>query len=199
MKRMKWFALVVLLCLSAGACRTEDPAVAPSPSASATAGETASPGATPSGDPGLLAEGSAGPGLDYQLRLVPGDPVCAQLRRLEEAGDFMVCDENSEQDFNGDDDLRYAFGGLNPEQVPKFVIGITDEKVARVVVNLAEGPSPEVATLSSTEAPDLRFFVVMLNPDPPQHVQAVRGLDARGKTVAGFSLAEGGPSPLPTG
>lgn len=199
MKRMKWLALLALLCLSAGACRTEDPAVAPSPSASGTAGETASPAATPTADPLTLAEGSAGPGLEYELRLVPGDPVCVQLRRLEEAGDFMVCDERSGQDFNGDDDLRYGFGGLNPEQVPKFVIGITDDEVAKVVVNLAEGPSPEVATLTSTEAPDRRFFVVMLNPDPPQHVQAVRGLDAGGKTVAGFSLGEGGPSPLPTG
>ena len=199
MKRMRWFACVVLLCLSAGACRTEDPAVAPSPSASVTAGETGSPAATPTADPLTLAQGSGGPGLEYELKLVPGDPVCVQLRRLEEAGDFMICDENSEQDFNGDDDLRYAFGGLNPEQVPKFVIGITDEKVARVVVNLAEGPSPEVATLSSTGVPDRRFFVVMLNPDPPQHVQAVRGLDAGGKTVAGFSLGEEGPSPLPTG
>ncbi len=199
MKRMKWLALLALLCLAAGACRTEDPAVAPSPSASATAGETASPEATPSGDPLTLAAGSAGPGLEYELKLVPGDPACIQLRLLEEAGDFMICDENSEQDLNGDDDLRYAFGGLNPEQVPKFVIGITDEKVAKVVINLAEGPSPEVATLTSTEAPDRRFFVVMLNPDPPQHVQAVRGLDAGGKTVAGFSLGESGPSPLPTG
>lgn len=111
----------------------------------------------------------------------------------------MVCDEGSEQDFNGDDDLRYAFGGLNPEQAPKFVIGITAEKVAKVVVNLAEGPSPEVTTLSSRQVPDRRFFVVMLNPDPPQHVLAVRGLDAGGKTVAGFSLGEDGPSPLPTG
>lgn len=27
-RRMKWLVLVALLCLSAGACRTEDPAVA---------------------------------------------------------------------------------------------------------------------------------------------------------------------------
>lgn len=195
MKGTRWPALAAVLCLSAGACRTENPAVAPSPSASVTA----SPAATPTADPRLLAEGSAAPGLQYQLKLVPGDPVCVQLRRVEDVGDFMVCDERSEQDFNGDDDLRYAFGGLNPEQVPKFVIGITDDRVASVLIDLADGQSPKVATLASPEAPDLRFFVVMLNPEPPQHVQAVRGLDAGGRTVAGFSLGEGTPSPLPTG
>jgi hypothetical protein len=202
MKRNVLAALAVLVCLSTAACRTEDPAVAPSPSASPTASETASPQVSPSGDPLTLAEGSAGPGLAYQLKLVPGDPVCVQLRRLEEEGDFMVCDESSEQDFNGDDDLRYAFGGLNPEQVPKFVIGITNEDVARVVINLGDGPSPEVDTLASPAAPDRRFFAVMLDPEPAQHVLAVRGLDAAGKTVAGFSLGEpgeGSPSPLPTG
>jgi len=114
-------------------------------------------------------------------------------------GDFMVCNEKSEQDFNGDDDLRYAFGGLNPEQVPKFVIGITAEDVARVVINLADGPSPEVETLASSDSPNHRFFVVVLETEPAQHILAVRGLDAAGKTVAGFSLGEGGPSPLPTG
>lgn len=199
MKRTKWLALLALLCLSAGACRTEDPAVAPSPSASATASEAASPAGTPTADALILAEGSAGPGLEYELKLVPGDPVCVQLRRLEEAGDFMVCDESSGQDFNGDDDLRYAFGALNPEQVPKFVIGITDDEVASVMIDLDPGPGPKVATLSSPEAPERRFFLVMLDPEPAQHVLAVRGLDAGGKTVAGFSQGEGTPSPLPTG
>lgn len=187
-------ALLSTLLLVMAACATEDPAVAPSPSPTAVE--------SPTGDSRILGEGSTGTGIEYNLVLVPGDPVCVQLRQINGEGDFMLCDEPSEQDFNGDRSLRYAFGGLNPEQVPKFVIGITAEEVARVEINLAEGESPAVATESSPAAPDRRFFVVMLNPEPAQHVLAVRGLDAAGRTVAGFSLGEpgeGSPSPLPTG
>lgn len=187
--------LILLLPLTA-ACAGEDPVVAPSPTVSATAAES------PAGDPLILGEGSTGTGIEYNLVLVPGDPVCVQLRQTNGASDFMLCDEPSGQDFNGDQRLRYAFGGLNPEQVPKFVIGITAEDVERVEVNLAEGESPAVATQSSPAAPERRFFVVMLSPEPAQHVLAVRGLDAAGTTVAGFSLGEpgeGSPSPLPTG
>lgn len=192
--------VLMLMCLASVACATEDPAVAPSPSdsPSATPGEEG----TPDSDPLVLSEGTTANGMDYRLILTPGDPVCVQLRRMDEEGDFMLCDEDSEQDFNGDDRLRYAFGGLNPEQVPKFIIGITAEDVARVVVNLADGESPAVATEQSSEAPGRRFFVVMLDPEPAQHILAIRGLDAAGKTVAGFSLGEpggDGPSPLPTG
>lgn len=192
--------LLVLLCLTA-ACASENPAVAPSPSASATSAGSPEPQATPSGDPNLLAQGSSGTGIDYKLIVVPGNPVCVQLRRTDAEGDFLICDESSEADFNGDDNLRYAFGGLNPEQVPKFVIGITSDDVEKVRIDLPEGESPTVATEASTQAPGRRFFVVMLNPDPPQEVQAVRGLDAAGKTVAGFAFGppDEGPTPLPTG
>lgn len=195
MKRSRLLvALLTMHLLLMAACATEDPAVAPSPSATAVE--------SPAGDSRILGEGSTGTGIEYNLVLVPGDPVCVQLRQTNGEGDFMLCDEPSEQDFNGDRSLRYAFGGLNPEQVPKFVIGITAEEVARVEINLAEGESPAVATEFSPAAPDRRFFVVMLNPEPAQHVLAVRGLDAAGRTVAGFSLGEpgeGSPSPLPTG
>lgn len=111
----------------------------------------------------------------------------------------MVCDERPAQDFNGAEGFRYGFGGLNPEQVPKFVIGITEDDVARVRVDLAEVAGPEVATVTSSAAPGHRFFVVMLDPQPARDVLAVRGLDSAGKTVEGFSLGEGEPSPLPTG
>jgi hypothetical protein len=200
MKTKSFWGLLVLLCFASVACATEDPAVAPSPtgSAPATPGEEG----TPDTDPLVLSEGTTANGMDYRLVVVPGDPVCVQLRRMDEVGDFMLCDEDSEQDFNGDDRLRYAFGGLNPEQVPKFIIGITAEDVARVVINLPDGESPAVTTEESSEAPGRRFFVVMLNPEPAQEIQAIRGLDSAGKTVAGFSLGEpdgDGPSPLPTG
>jgi hypothetical protein len=187
--------LVVLLCFTAVACAADDPAIAPSPSASAEE-------ATPDTDPAVLSEGTTANGMTYRLILTPGDPVCVQLRRMDEAGDFMLCDEKSEQDFNGDARLRYAFGGLNSEQVPKFIIGITAEDVARVVVNLPDGESPAVSTQESSLAPDRRFFVVMLNPEPAQEIQAIRGLDTAGRTIAGFSLGEPAgdrPSPLPTG
>ena len=206
--------VVALMCLGAGACAGDEPGTgrppgspAATPTASPTAGETASPAATPGataspqGDPRVVGQGSTSNGIAWRLVVQPGNPVCVQLRRADDVGDFLVCDENSEEDFNGDRRLRYRFGGLNPEQVPKFVIGITAPEVAKVRIDLAEGQSPEVQTVASLAAPGRRFFVVELNPDPPQEVQAVRGLDRQGRTVAGFRLGppDEGPLPLPTG
>jgi len=193
--------LVLIVVLGAG-CRTENPALeppaTPTPGDSPTAGQTESPGA---GDPLVLEEGSTENGIRWQLVAQPGNPACVQLRRTDGVGDFMVCDEQSEQDFNGDERLRYAFGGLNDEQLPKFVIGITAADVARVEINVPEGQSPAGDTVASAQVPDRRFFVVELDPEPAQHVLAVRGLDGAGRTVAGFSMGEPEepPSPLPTG
>lgn len=195
-------ALMMLVCMAGAACASEEPSASPtgaSPSPSPSGSGTGEP--SPSGDPLLLAEGRTANGIAWALRLQEGLPLCVQLRRLDEVGDFMVCNEDSEQDFNGDERLRYAFGGLNPEETPKFVIGITDPQVLRVRIDLPEGESPEVDTVASPRAPRQRFFVVELPSQPAQEVQAIRGLDGSGKTVAGFSLGppDEGPSPLPTG
>lgn len=149
----------------------------------------------------LLAEGVTGAGIEYELVLHPGSPLCVELQQTNGDGSLLLCDEDSEQDFNGDQRLRYVVGGLNPEQVPKFVIGATAADVARVVINLSGTESPEVPTVESSAVPGRRFFVVMLDPHPAQEILAIRGLDSQGRTVAGFSLGppEEAPSPLPTG
>src|SRR5919205_544140 len=108
-------AALLLLLVMAG-CATDDPSpdageTPESPTAGATATATAVDG--PDGDPLLLTSGDAGDGILWELQVVPGETVCVQLRRTTEAFDFLVCDEDSEQDFNGDEDLRYGFGGLN--------------------------------------------------------------------------------------
>ncbi|HEX2053966.1 MAG TPA: hypothetical protein VHJ78_09620 [Actinomycetota bacterium] len=217
----KLVVLAVLLAVT-GACGGDDPSPAPTtgtPTSSPDTGQTASPspdagqtaspspspgqttGGSPGADPLVLSQGRTDNGISWQLRVQTGRPVCVQLRRTDQAGDFLVCDEDSEQDFNGDERLRYAFGGLNPDQVPKFVIGITDPAVRKVRIDLPEGTSPEVDTVASSQVRDRRFFVVELPSEPAQEVQAVRGLDAQGRTVAGFRLGPPGeaPSPLPTG
>lgn len=199
----KLAALLFLLVIAG--CATDDPSPdGETPGQSPTAGVSATATAAddPDVDPLLLTSGDAGNGIAWELRVVPGDTICVQLRRTTEAFDFLVCDEDSEQDFNGDENLRYGFGGLNQDQVPKFVTGITSPEVARVRIDLSgEGPAPEAETLTSSEVEDRRFFVVPLPSEPAQEVLAVRGLDSGGKTVAGFRLGppEEAPSPLPTG
>ena len=199
--------VAAVMCLATGGCATDEGKVdrpAASPSAAET--ESPSPGTEATGSPSpqdgplVVGQGSTENGIDWRLVVRPGNPVCVQLRRTDDVGDFLVCDEDSEQDYNGDERLRYAFGGLNEEQVPKFVIGITVPGVEKIRIDLPDGPSPEVQTLSSPAAPDHLFFVVELDPDPPQEVQAVRGLDRGGRTVAGFRLGpmDEPPSPLPT-
>ncbi len=194
-------ALSLCAACSGGNPSTESRATqsATSPVASPTAGPAGSP--SPASNPLVLAEGNTGSGIDWRFVVQPGDPVCAQLRRTNDAGDFLVCDEDSEQDFNGDERLRYAFGGLNEEQVPKFVIGITAPEVAKVVIDVPSGQPPEAETVASSQAPGRRFFVVQLAPEPAQEVQAVRGLNNEGRTVAGFRLGppDEEPSPHRTG
>lgn len=209
MTKTRLFAALIALLSISVACATPDPEPTPSaPQTAASPDATGSPGESPSpagsatpGDAATLAEGTF-EGVAWKLVVKPGTPVCVELQNAAGEAGMTVCDENNEQDFNGDDRMRYAFGGVNPEQLPKFVVGITAPEVARVVVNVPEGESPGADTASSTAAPDRRFFVVPLDPEPAQHVEAVRGLDAQGRTVAGFSLGppgEGVPSPLPTG
>ena len=184
-------AVLGLLWFSAAGCVQDNPALIATPSATA---EATGPSALE-----VLAQGNSGTGIDYSLVLLPGEPVCVQLRRTDDVGDFLVCDEDSGT--NGDERLRYAVGGLNPEQVPKFVIGITANNVDRVVVDLADGDRPEVATQSASAASDHKFLVLTLDPEPAREIAAIRGLDTAGQTVAGFSFGEAGsePSPLPAG
>jgi hypothetical protein len=200
-----------MLTLLAGACATPDPE--PTPTAPETTASpditgspdgpagSPSPGGTPSPGGSLtLAEGTS-EGVAWKLVLKPGTPVCVELQSADGAAGTVVCDENSEQDFNGDERMRFAFGGVNPEQLPKFVVGITVPEVTRVIVNLPEGEPPGSDTKPSSAAPNRRFFAVPLDPEPAQEVLAVRGLDAQGRTVAGFRIGPAGevPSPLPTG
>jgi hypothetical protein len=204
-RRTTLVGLLLLLVSVLAACATPDPEPTPSPTETA-----ASPGATETpGDPTpsptsteslTLAEGTS-EGVAWKLVVKPGTPVCVELQSAAGNAGTVVCDENSEQDFNGDERMRFAIGGVNPEQLPKFAVGITVPEVTRVIVNLPQGDPPGADTASSSAAPNRRFFVVPLDPEPAQEILAVRGLDARGRTVAGFSLGPPGevPSPLPTG
>jgi hypothetical protein len=204
-KRTMPAALLAMVALLAGACATPDPE--PTPSASETSAlpdvteSPDGPDVSPSpGDSLTLAEGTS-EGVAWKLVLKPGTPVCVELQSAAGAAGTVVCDENSEQDFNGDERMRFAFGGVNPEQLPKFVVGITAPEVTRVIVNLPEGDPPGSDTKTSSAASNRRFFAVPLDPEPAQEVLAVRGLDAQGRTVAGFRIGPAGevPSPLPTG
>jgi hypothetical protein len=155
--------------------------------------------AAPSGDSLLLDQGSA-ESIDWKLVLKPGDPVCAELKTAAGEGGTAVCDSASEQDFNGDERMRYAFATLGNEDGPKFVIGVTHPAVAKVVVNYPSGKAPEAATRALPAASGRRFFAVYLIPEEPElasEIQAIRGLDQTGKTVAGFRFGPMDEPPEP--
>ncbi|MDQ4149793.1 MAG: hypothetical protein M3164_07395 [Actinomycetota bacterium] len=127
----------------------------------------------------ILDQGRA-EGVGWRLVLRPGNPACLELQPTRGTGGSIVCDEESEQDFNGDERLRFIFGGVNEVQVPKFVFGFAVTEVARVRVDLASGESPGVATSSSPPLRGKRFFVVPLDPEPASEIEAVRGLNQAG-------------------
>jgi hypothetical protein len=208
--------IFTVLCLFTGACANDEPSTTTSPVESPTetpeltlSPEPASPLPTgvpplptrpptspsPASDPLNLAQGTA-QGLAWKLVLKPGNPVCLELQAGPGSAGSIVCDEESEQDFNGDQRLRFSLGGVNESEVPRFAFGFTVPEVTRVRVELASGAAPEETTKSSSAVPNRRFFVVpLLGSD----IAAVRGLNQAGVTVAGFSYGSQGPSPFPTG
>lgn len=82
--------------------------------------------------------------------------LCARLRvRSQDAGG--VCNEASEQDFNGNDTLRYS-GALGEP----FVIGVGLPTVARVRAELVGGVVVERATVAAPFTTAARFVALPL-------------------------------------
>jgi hypothetical protein len=207
--------ILTVLCLFTGACANDEPSPTLSPVESPAqtpeltlSPEPVSPSPTrvsplptrpptspsPASDPLSLAQGTA-QGVAWTLVLKPGNPVCLELQGRAGAVGSIVCDEETEQDFTGDQRLRFSLGGVNESEVPRFAFGFTVPEVTRVRVELASGAAPEETTKSSSAVPGRRFFAVPL---PASDIAAARGLNQAGMTVAGFSYGSQGPSPFPT-
>lgn len=97
--------------------------------------------------PEVVDRGSA-PAGEWQLlaEREPSGVLCAALK-VDGRGQGHVCSEPSEQDFNGDDVLRYAGAGDGT-----FVVGVGASGVERVRVELRDGTIVERGTVGASFA-----------------------------------------------
>ena len=101
--------------------------------------------------------------------------LCSRLRvRSEDAG--RVCNEASEQDFNGNDTLRYSGTPGEP-----FVIGVGLPAVAKVRAELVGGVVAERATVAAPFTTAARFLALPLPADA--RIRYLVALDSAGREL----------------
>ncbi len=106
--------------------------------------------------------------------------LCARLRvRSQDAG--TVCNESSEQDFNGNETLRYA--GVPGEP---FVVGVGLPAVAKVRAELVGATVAERATVSAPFTTAARFVVLPLPSEAG--IRYLVALDSAGRELSRISI-----------
>ncbi len=131
--------------------------------------------------PAVVDSGTSRPGA-WQLAAERGERglLCAQLRvRSRDAG--RVCNEGSEQDFNGNDTLRYALAPGEP-----FVIGVALPAVARVRAELVGGVVAERATVAAPFTTAARFVALPLPAEVG--IRYLVGLDSAGRELTRITI-----------
>lgn len=131
----------------------------------------------------VVATGTAAGG-PWQLVVEPGGRaglVCAELRGRFQFGGG-VCNEASEQDFNGDDTLRYSIAGDGT-----FVIGVTRPAVAKVRVELRSAATIERATVAASFTTAARFVAVPL--PAPSTIRSLTALDGGGRVLTTITVS----------
>lgn len=123
------------------------------------------------------------PGGAWQLLAQSGprpDTLCAELRGPFQIGG-RVCNEASEQDFNGNDVLRYSVGGDGT-----FVIGVTRPNVAKVRMELRGAPTVERETVAASITTAGKFVALPLPAGAV--IRSLAALDSRGAVVTTINI-----------
>ena len=92
-----------------------------------------------------------------------------------------MCNEASEQDFNGNDSLRYIVGGDGT-----FVIGVTRPGVAKVRMELRGAPTVERETVAASITTAVRFVALPLPAGAA--IRSLVALDSRGAVVTTITV-----------
>lgn len=108
-----------------------------------------------------------------------GDLLCAVLK-MDGQDQGQVCNEASEQDFNGDEVLRYAVLGDGT-----FVVGVSASHVDKVRAELRDGTMVERATVGASFA-DSRLVALPL--PAPSVISTLVAVDDNGQVLTRFAL-----------
>lgn len=154
---------------TAPAPSTTRPAATPTTAAGAPAEAVVDSGTTSGGPWQLVAQSGGRAGL-----------VCAELRVSSQSGG-RVCNEASEQDFNGDDTLRYSGAGNGT-----FFIGVARPNVARVRMDVRGGTSVERATVAAPFTTAARFVALPLPAGAT--IRSLTALDSGGNVLTTISI-----------
>ena len=127
-------------------------------------------GSTPAGRWQLVAETGPRTGV-----------VCAVLRGPFQSGGG-VCNESSEQDFNGDETLRYSAAAGDGS----FVIGVSRPNVATVRMEIRDGATVERATVAAPFTTAARF--VALQRPAGATIRSLTALDSGGNVLTRITI-----------
>lgn len=127
-------------------------------------------GSTPGGRWQLVAETGARAGV-----------VCAVLRGPFQSGGG-VCNEASEQDFNGDETLRYSAAAGDGA----FVIGVSRPNVATVRMEVRDGATVERSTVAAPFTTAARF--VALQRPAGATIRSLTALDSGGNVLTRITI-----------
>lgn len=127
-------------------------------------------GSTPAGTWQLVAETGARAGV-----------VCAVLLGPFQSGGG-VCNEPSEQDFNGDETLRYSAAAGDGA----FVIGVSRPNVATVRMEVQDGATVERATVAAPFTTAARF--VALQRPAGATIRSLTALDSGGNVLTRITI-----------
>jgi hypothetical protein len=110
-----------------------------------------------------------------------GELVCAELRGPFQFGGG-VCNEPSEQDFNGNDVLRYHANAGDGT----FLIGVSHPNVVKVRMELRNGASVERTTVAAPFTTATRFVAL---PTPVNAtIRSLHALDSGGKVLTTIGI-----------
>lgn len=189
--------LVFVLVLAACGSDQEDVAVvdnptttsAPTTSAPATTTPTTSRAASTSTVPATtvvaaneqVVDSGTSPAGSWQLVAFkePRNVVCAGVRVDRREADPRACSGPSEQDFNGNDTLRYAAG-------ESFLVGVTSSTVAKVQMHLRDGTMVERATVAATFTSTFRFAALYLPPGAV--IRSLSAVDGGGRRLTSITI-----------
>lgn len=171
-----------------GAVGTASTTTAPAPTT--TVGATRSPTTSPTTAPvrsttptpaeEVVDSGTSAAGAWRLVAVRDGSRMCAELRLASQPAG-RACNAATEQDFNGNETLRYSTAADGA-----FVVGVSASTVSRVRAEVRDGAPVERATVGASFATNARFVALPLGPGAV--IRALIALDAGGRALTRITV-----------